>query len=399
MFQRLVSHNDDLARLVSVGYAVAFDTNHLVVRDIPYLDAAGDLNLGALVAKLVFIDQDRVQQDDHQVFFAGSQPHHLDGTPITGLGGGPAMIALSEASSDVVVERSFSNKRKVGNDLVAYSDFFDKIDSYVAIISGPATERYGTSPYTHRYVDTETADTIFKFRDTLTSRAEITELAARFENDVVAVIGLGGTGSYVLDFLVKTRVREIRGFDGDDFQVHNAFRAPGRTIDEEFGRPKAEVMQTRYENFRHGLSLRQSFIDATSVREMEDVTFAFVCVDKGSSRSGIFDLLIDRGIPFIDVGMGLKKKDSGLSGALRATHYSVADARVVRNLELAEMSDGPEDLYRANVQIAELNALNAALAVVKYKQLRGFYRQDGLGYHHIFDINELKTYDRGSDED
>ena len=51
---------------------------------------------------------------------------------------------------------------------------------------------------------------MFKFHDTLTSRAEITDLSAKFDDDVVAVIGLGGTGAYVLDFLVKTAVREIR---------------------------------------------------------------------------------------------------------------------------------------------------------------------------------------------
>ena len=83
MFQKLVSHNDDLRRLVEKGYAVAFDTNYLVVRDIPYLDADGALQTGAFVAKLVFIDQDHVKQDDHQVFFAGSVPHGLDGKPIS----------------------------------------------------------------------------------------------------------------------------------------------------------------------------------------------------------------------------------------------------------------------------------------------------------------------------
>ena len=51
------------------------------------------------------------------------------------------------------------------------------------------------------------------FQDTLTSRAEITDLSAKFKDDVVAVIGLGGTGAYVLDFLVKTPVKEIRAFD------------------------------------------------------------------------------------------------------------------------------------------------------------------------------------------
>lgn len=78
MFQNLVNHNDDMWRLVEKGYAVAFDSNCLVVRDIPYLDSDRKLQVGAIVTKLVFIDQERVTQEDHQIFFAGSIPHGLD---------------------------------------------------------------------------------------------------------------------------------------------------------------------------------------------------------------------------------------------------------------------------------------------------------------------------------
>ncbi|MBP8284305.1 MAG: hypothetical protein KAX46_10415, partial [Chromatiaceae bacterium] len=57
----------------------------------------------------------------------------------------------------------------------------------------------------------------------------------------LAVIGLGGTGAYLLDFLVKTPVREIRAYDLDGFHVHNSFRSPGRLNEPELGKPKAEV--------------------------------------------------------------------------------------------------------------------------------------------------------------
>ena len=391
MFLRLVSHNEDLARLVDKGYAVALDvSNHLVVRDIPYLDAEGALQWGAVVAKLVFIDQDHVTQDDHQVYFAGSAPHELTGNPIANLSGGPISIQLSDACADVQVERSFSNKPIEAG---AFADFFAKIESYVTIISGPAMNRHGVSPLTFRSVTDGAEDPIFKFRDTLTSKAEIGELASKFEDEVVGVIGLGGTGAYVLDYLVKTRVKEIRGFDGDDFHVHNAFRAPGRTQEDEFGKPKAQVLQDRYENFRHGLTLTAAYIDETSLDEIAGVTFAFVCVDKGSSRARIFDLLINAGIPFVDVGMGLRKKDVGLSGSMRVTHFPVGQAAAVRDRGFASIVDEPENIYRANIQIAELNALNAALAVIKYKQLRGFYRHDIPAQHHIFNVAELKAYE------
>ena len=127
MFQKLVSHNDDIRRLVEKGYAVAFDSNCLVIRDIPYLDSNKKLRIGAIVAKLVFIDQKRVEQDDHQVYFAGSVPHGINGSPVPNLGGGPTTIALTEACHDAVVERSFSNKpRATGK----FQDFYEKIESY-----------------------------------------------------------------------------------------------------------------------------------------------------------------------------------------------------------------------------------------------------------------------------
>lgn len=394
MFQRLVSHNEDLARLVDRGYAVAFDvSNHLVIRDIPYLDAAGELRWGAIVTKFDHIDQYRVKPTSHEVFFAGSHPHQLDGTPIANLGGGQTNVPLSsDAFQDVVVERSFSNKPKPNGEWRDFPDFFAKIESYVNIISGPAIQRHGASPLTGRSVADEIEDPIFKLRDTLTSRAEIGDLAAKFEDEVVAIIGLGGTGSYVLDYLVRTRVKAIRGFDGDKFHIHNAYRAPGRTSEGEFDKPKALVMQERYENFRHGLTLKPIVIDETSTDELEGVTFAFVCVDKGSSRAQIFDLLISLGIPFIDVGMGPRKKQNGLTGSLRVTQFLPERALAVRERKLASEVDEPENEYRANIQIAELNALNAALAVMKYKQLRGFYRDDIPTDHLVFNIAELKTY-------
>jgi hypothetical protein len=142
VFQKLVSHNVDIRRLVEKGYAVAFDSNCMVIRDIPYLDVYNHSQIGAIVAKLVFIDQERVSQDDHQVFFAGSHPHNVDGTPIRNLGGGSALPVLSEACSDVVIQRSFSNKPKPAGKFI---DLFEKIESYVSIISGPAIELHNAN--------------------------------------------------------------------------------------------------------------------------------------------------------------------------------------------------------------------------------------------------------------
>lgn len=396
MSRQLASHNDDIRRLVEAGFAVSEDSNYLVVRDIPYLNSSLELATGAFVATLVAIDEHRVQQDDHQVWFAGGHPHGLDGKPIPNLGGGPCSLHLSPAMADVAVERRFSNKPLIAQ---RFADFFEKIESYTNIVAGPAMERYGASPYTFRVVAEVAEDPVFKFRDTLTSRAEITDLTARFRDEVVAVIGLGGTGSYVLDFIVKTPVAEIRAFDADRFHVHNAFRSPGRVDQSEFDKTKAEVYLARYDNFRHGLSTKATYIDGSSEDELSGITFAFVCVDKGAARSEIFRALIERKIPFIDVGMGLKRKDLGLGGMLRVTYFPAGHGEETIHKSHAPLRDDPDDLYRAKVQIAELNALNAALAVTRYKQIRGFYRDVSDWENLLFDTTDLKSVGVSTRED
>lgn len=382
MYTTLTAHNEDIDRLLKKGYALSIDSNHLVIRDIPYLDNYGELNIGAIVSILNSIDQYKVGMVDHQIYFCGSHPHELSGEPIRNLGGGSVQLKLT--SDDLIVQRSFSNKPPSGK----FEDWFDKIESYVTIISGPAMNKFDVHPYTFRVV-AENSNSVFKFRDTLTSRAEIGDLSAKLEEDTVAIIGLGGTGAYLLDFIVKTPVKEIRGFDLDWYHVHNAFRSPGKLMADELGKRKSEVYKQRYEGFRHNINIYTKYITSDSEIDLEGVTFAFVCVDSGSSRAEIFELLLKLKIPFIDVGMGLDRDLGSISGTLRATSFSVESAQEIVNKRLAPLCDIPDDVYKNNIQISELNALNACLAIIKYKQLREFYVDDNSYYHTLFNIDGL----------
>lgn len=283
------------------------------------------------------------------------------------------------------MERSFSNKPIGG-----FKDWEEKIESYIAIISGPAMIKYDKTPYTFRIVE-ENSDSIFKFRDTLSSRAELGELNVSFKDEHVAIIGLGGTGAYVLDFLCRTPVKEIRGFDQKSFNIHNSFRSPGKLDKSELGKSKAEVYQKRYENFRYNLNIQSKYIYSDSFDELEGITFAFVCVDKGSSRSDIFQLLMKMKIPFIDVGMGLDRDLNLISGTIRTTYFSNENGNNLLDKRLVPLTDLPNLEYENNIQISELNAMNAALAVIKYKQLRTFYFDDNKFEHMLFDINAYNS--------
>ncbi|MGN4935050.1 hypothetical protein ACTFBW_14760 [Aeromonas rivipollensis] len=106
-------------------------------------------------------------------------------------------------------------------------------------------------------------------------------------------------------------------------------------------------------------------------------TFVFVAVDNGGARRIITEHLVHRGIPFIDVGMGIEMinndcGDSQLRGTCRVT---LATNNMNSHLsQRVNLNDDDEDaLYRSNIQVADLNALNAALAVMRWKQFMGFY--------------------------
>ena len=251
-------------------------------------------------------------------------------------------------------------------------------------------ELHGASPYTYRTTN-QIPDSVFKVSDTLTSRAEIGDLAVKFKDEVVAIIGLGGSGSYLLDFLAKTPISEIRAFDLDAFHIHNAFRSPGKLDIEEFMKPKAEVYMSRYENFRHGLHVHAKYIQSDSTEELEGVTFAFVCVDKATPRIEISNLLISLGIPFIDVGMGLNREKGTIDGMLRATYFPAGSTHEDINNGMLQLYDATDDVYRTNIQIAELNALNACLAVIKYKQIRGFYADSEQYQHMLLSVHDLSV--------
>jgi len=334
MFQKLASHNDDIKRLVEKGYSISFDRGYLIVRDIPYLDESGSLKWGAFVSKITLIDGEKAIQEDHQVFFAGGVPHNLDGKPIPNLGGGPTSLQLSPLSEDVIVQRSFSNKPRLTG---VFVDFYEKIESYTGIISGPAMHKYGVDPYKYRTVMDDDQETVFNYYDTLTSRAEIGEFSSRLKEDIVAVIGLGGTGAYILDFISRTPVKEIRAFDKDSYFVHNAFRSPGRLEKSELGLEKADVYRSRYEGFRKNMHFICKKIDRASGDDLANISFAFVCVDKGESRAGIMELLSERHIPYIDVGMGFRKRRNGISGMIRTTYFPTEKASTIREKNLVPL--------------------------------------------------------------
>jgi hypothetical protein len=199
----------------------------------------------------------------------------------------------------------------------------------------------------------------------------------------VAIVGLGGTGSYVLDFVAKTPVLEIRVIDGDEFLQHNAFRAPGApSIDQLREAPKkVDYLKSIYSKMHKGIVAHAVTLDASNLHLLDGITFAFLCMDAGEEKRLVIQKLEALGASFVDVGMGLELEDGSLGGIIRVTASTPQKREHVHQGRVSFASGGAANVYSSNIQVADLNALNAVLAIIKWKKLRGFYR-DLEGEHH-----------------
>ena len=107
-------------------------------------------------------------------------------------------------------------------------------------------------------------ESVFKYPDTNSSRAKIEYLNRKFTNQKIAIIGMGGTGSYMLDQIAKTQVKEIHIFDGDVFQLHNAFRSPGaisgEKLEKENKLKKVDYYYEIYSNMHNGIKPHDKYI-------------------------------------------------------------------------------------------------------------------------------------------
>jgi len=237
-------------------------------------------------------------------------------------------------------------------------------------------------------------DSPFVFADTASARQGTTDLARKLEHETVAIVGVGGTGAYVLDLVAKTWVKQIILFDGDAFLNHNAFRAPGAYSEEELAHAseKASFHARRYSRMRRGISVVPEPLGESNIHILYRCDTVFVCVDGGSMKASILETCLPNGSLVIDCGMGVKRAeiDRTLMATIRVTTCLRGHSDHVRHCIDMTGDDGADE-YQRNAQMAELNALNAAMAVIKWKKLRGIYRdaKHELNSEYVLDWNSM----------
>jgi hypothetical protein len=389
MSQQLINHSPDLKRLQDEGYEIEVNGGYLLVHHIPYLNNKVEIKFGTLVSILTLSNNTTTAKpDNHVVFFAGENPCNNDGTIISAI----QHSNQSKNLGGITVNHSFSNKPVGG-----YANYFDKISTYATIISAPAKSVDDSlTEKTYKVIPSRNDESVFQYIDTNSSRANINLINAKFENHKVAIIGLGGTGAYILDLVSKTPVKEIHLFDGDFFLQHNAFRSPGAATTAQLDKKmmKAEYFAEAYSGMHKKITPHNYYVNEGNANELDSMSFVFICVDRNSIRKILMECLLKRGIPFIDVGLGVNLVDDKLIGSVRVTSATPSkndhlDLRI-------SGEDNDHNEYTTNIQIADLNSLNAAMAVIKWKKMVGFYQDLELEHHSSYSINVSKIFNEDS---
>jgi hypothetical protein len=383
MSHRLIDHSPDLKRLRDEGYDIEIRAGHLLVKDIPYVNSSKDVKRGILVSTLTLACDETARPDTHVAYFIGDYPCNQDGSEIGQIRNSSAKLKLGE---DLEVDHTFSAKPVPSGH---YEDYYAKMTNYVAILTGPAqVHDLGATAKTFPVIEPGEEESVFNYIDTASSRAGINIVTKKLELEKIAIVGLGGTGSYVLDLVCKTPVKEIHLFDGDRFLQHNAFRSPGApSIDELRTKPsKAAFLRERYSKMHRGIVAHEVNVDGNNVEQLRGMNFVFLCIDRGGTKKLIVEKLEGFAISFIDVGMGVYMAEDSLAGILRVTSSTPEKREHVR--DRISFSDGEDhNEYERNIQIADLNALNAALAVIKWKKLFGFYLDLDHEHHSTYTID------------
>ena len=380
---QLINHNEDLKRLKDEGYNISLIGGNILIQDIPYVNKEGKIKSGMIFCSCTFSGENLVQPSDHTVYFVGEHPCNQQSVEESSYVNSPSTNRLSY---EIISSYYFSSKPANG----MYANYYDKMTTYVNLLSAPAKSLSpGITAKNFNYKE-HIEENVFNY--TFTARAGIINVTEGIKNQKIAIVGLGGTGSYLLDFISKTPVKEISIFDGDDMLNHNAFRIPGTiSLDELREKPsKVEFLKKKYDKLRKGIIAHEVYLDTTNLELLNGHDFIFLALDSAEAKKPIIDYMVQNNMPFVDLGMGITMVDNSLRGTIRKTLVTPENKTHLNKIATSKQAD--EDLYASNIQISELNALNAIMGIIAWKKLYKFYLSDEIYHNSTFIIDEKRMH-------
>jgi hypothetical protein len=382
----LANHNPFIKDLDETGYQVDLVGGYFVIFGLPYLDKEGGLKYGDWVSPLDLNVAVIDPPSDHQVWWRGEPPCDRDKRELR-LGGGPNRITVAP---DFLTDFRFSFKLQENGENRTYRSFEEKVQTYLDTITAPALAEYPeATPLRGIEIKAAAQGSPLRFPDTMSARYHMNDISSLLRGKKVAIIGLGGTGAYILDFIARTHLDRIALFDDDKVHVHTIFRVPG-FIQNAIGELKVDALARQYGRWHTGLDPVPERITKENIERLSEFDFVFVSVDEGPVRLHIVDWLSAKNIPYVDCGMGLERSTVGLSGFVRITGVDRKAFEDNVNTVRLPTENAKDGEYRKQAQITEFNALNAAMAVIRFKQHFMLLDREDESTWYIFDSAMLE---------
>ena len=249
-----------------------------------------------------------------------------------------------------------------------YENAWEALNNYVkqiyALFLGPsALSRAETAPRPY---------TFDILGDQLQDAVEWRSLVAQ---ERVTIVGLGGVGAWIADFVVKADPLEVHGWDYDCIEPKNILRMPGGLDPNSWiGRPKADWFHETYSRIHtnvHGHNVR---VLAENVQEViGETTFAFVAVDGADDRMMVCDTLANARIPFVVVGLSPVRKDKRVKVSMRivSAHVGASSWRAA----IPQVGQAGQDDY-GSLDLPDVYSMVAGWAIQSWRKMRGQFWQE-----------------------
>ena len=135
---------------------------------------------------------------------------------------------------------------------------------------------------------------------------------------------------------------------------------------------------------RNGIVATPMLIDESNVTLLTNMNFVFMAFDGRPAKAALISHLTTINVPFIDVGMSLQEKEGQLVGQVRMSSITGTNQERAVDQSFIPCSDPEENEYDFNVQVADMNALNALLAVIRFKKILGFYKDFENSQYYVY---------------
>ena len=154
----------------------------------------------------------------------------------------------------------------------------------------------------------------------------------KLKNSKIAILGLGGVGSYAAEIIARCGVENIVIFDGDKVDVTNINRqilADSETI----GRPKTEVMKDRILKINENAIVEANFtfFDSSNANNYDFSSYNYIidAIDTITSKILLICKAKSEGVPI--------KSSMGVGNKINPLEIEVAELYATQNCPLARV--------------------------------------------------------------